>query len=141
MSFLIFAAVVSDRFPDFTVGRTRQRGISYSRLSQQDLEEKSLEEVLLPRSGIPTTCGPCRKSKSICFGFGPTCHRCQSLDLECGPRVKPVGDVAEANLQDIALDSELEQLEKMMSELELDGWHIVTREEIEEISVSNSGSK
>lgn len=119
----------------------RQNRCSSSRLSQEDSEGRSHEKVPARRLRIPLACGPCRTSKSRCYGSVPTCNRCQSLDLECVPTVKLAWDVAEEKLQEIALESELEQLQNMMNELELEGWHVVSREEVEEFELSNSRSK
>lgn len=43
------------------------------------------------------------------------------------------GAAAVVKLEEITLESELEQVERMMIELELEGWHVVSREEVKDL--------
>ena len=107
-------------------------------------EENTQREVPPRRARIPVACTTCRKSKLRCSGILPTfeaCEQCHELGLGCVPKHKSVErpSIFE-KWQRIGPEKEVEQLESMMSDLELEGWHFVSHEEAEDYEVLKSGS-
>ena len=132
MSFLVSAAVKSNYLGDFSGKRQEQRRSSLSRVHQDKYDEDSEDYVpSRPRRPIPEVCEICRETMSRCSGIRP-CDRCQRLGLECGPKTTPADVAATEQLQEPGTESKLEQVDIMMSDLELEGWHLVSREEVEE---------
>lgn len=77
-----------------------------------------------------------------CSGF-PSCDRCQKLGLDCVPipgKTRPEYVAARPKRDDMGTQEKIVELEGMMSDLELEGWHFVSRKDVEEYLLE-SGSE
>jgi hypothetical protein len=80
------------------------------------------------------TSGPCCKSKFGRSESVSTHDQCQNHELDRIPEAMPASSAsAVVKLEEITLESELGQVERMMIELELEGWHVVSREEVKDL--------
>jgi hypothetical protein len=118
-------------------------------LSFQEKSEESLEEVTPQQSKILLACGTCRKSKTRCSGILP-CENCEKLGIECIPPPRIPSSLTIAGKADAAnieagdsteTGNQTEKLESMMSELELAGWQIISREDVEDMGQWDSDSE
>ncbi|KAN0105995.1 hypothetical protein V8E51_008871 [Hyaloscypha variabilis] len=134
-------------FSGFPARRLEQRRSSLSR--QEKPEEESPEEVAHLRSKILLACGGCRKSKTRCSGILP-CENCEKLGIECTPPPRIPSSLTIAGRADAAnreagdsteTGNQTEKLESMMSELELAGWQIISREDVEDMGQWDSDSE
>jgi hypothetical protein len=77
-----------------------------------------------------------------CSGF-PSCDSCKKLGLNCVPipgKTRPEHVDARQKRGDMGTEDKVESLEGMMNSLELEGWHFVSREEVEEYKLDNGSS-
>lgn len=131
---------ISETLADFSGRRAGQRSSSLFRIHQEVFKEANSDEVTPPQSRIPASCGRCSKPKSRCSGILP-CGRCEKFGSECipKPKVSEMGAAA-AKLKEIGTETKIEPLEGLMSDLDLEGWHLVSHEEVEEPVPFVSGS-
>ncbi|KAE9370903.1 hypothetical protein N431DRAFT_427239 [Stipitochalara longipes BDJ] len=118
---------------DLSGKRFQQRGSS---LSHQKNFEDTPDEVAPRQSRILVACSGCRKSMTRCSGVCP-CDQCEKLGLECKitPKLRKLSPdhvASIANEDSTGTENQIEQLGGMMSDLELEGWHLVSREDFEE---------
>jgi len=71
----------------------------------------------------------------MCSGVYP-CRRCEDLGLDCAFIFKPtgietIGGRANEDSTGSGTENQVDQLQGMMSDFELEGWYLVSREEIE----------
>ena len=130
----------SETLGDFLGRSAGQRRSSLSRVHQEVLEEANAYEVTPPQSRVPVSCGRCGKPKSRCSEILP-CGRCEKFGSECipNPKASEMGAAA-AKLKEIGTETKIEPLEDLMSDLDLEGWHLVSHEEVEEPVPFVSGS-
>jgi hypothetical protein len=123
---------ISETLADFPGRRVGQRRSSLSRVHQEAFKDENAREVTPPQSKLPVSCERCSKPKSRCSGILP-CGRCEKFGLECIPKPKAseMGAVA-AKLKEIGTETKIEPLEGLMSSLDLESWHLVSHEEVEE---------
>ena len=116
---------------------------------QEKSEDESSEEVAPQRTKILLACGGCRKSKTRCSGILP-CENCEKLGIECIPPPRIPSSLTIAGRADATnteagdsteTGSRTEKLESMMSELELAGWQIISREDVEDLGQWDSDSE
>jgi hypothetical protein len=131
---------VSNVSVDFSGRRTGQRRSSLFQVHQEVCEEENQPEVADPGSSIPVVSRDSSKPKANCSGV-LACDRCKNFGSECysEPKEGETGDAA-ARLKEIETKTTSAQLEGLMSDLELEGWHLVSREEVEEPLLLISGS-
>jgi len=130
----------SETLGDFSGRSAGQRRSSLSRVHQEVFEEANAYEVTPPQSRVPVSCGRCDKPKSRCSEILP-CGRCEKFGSECipNPKASEMGAAA-AKLKEIGTETKIEPLEDLMSDLDLEGWHLVSHEEVEEPVPFVSGS-
>ncbi len=122
---------------DFSAERPKYRTPSFSR-PNQEVGENTQREVP-PRRAEIGTCTTCR-------GWGnlhpfEACERCHGLGANCVPNLKSSeGFVVVEKCKATGPGKEIEQLESMMSDLELEGWHFVSHEEAEDYELLKSRS-
>jgi hypothetical protein len=106
--------------------------------------EENTQREVPRRARIPVACTTCRISKLRCSGILPTfeaCERCHELGLGCVSKHKSAaGPSIFEKWQRTGPEKEVEQLESMMSGLELEGWHLVSHEEAEDYELLKSRS-
>lgn len=122
---------------DFSAESPKYRRPSFSRLNQEVGEENTQREVP-PRRAEIVAC-------TTCWGSGArrpfeSCERCHGLGVNCVPELKSGEGFAVEKCKATEPGKEVEQLESMMSDLELDGWHFVSHEEAEGDELLKRGS-
>jgi hypothetical protein len=123
---------ISETLADFPGRRAGQKRSSLSRVHQEVFKEEGAHEVTPPQSRIPVSRGRCSKPKSRCSGVFP-CSRCEKFGSECIPKPKASEmGAAAAKLKEIGTETKIEPLEGLMSDLDLEGWHLVSHKEVEE---------
>jgi len=132
--------------PDFSWGRKIwRRGPSRrsSELNDGDQASESASPVELParRRIFPVACSTCMKCMVRCSGTFPSCDRCEKLGVNCYPKSTPAASDSRAKAQENMAEAKVEILEEMMSDLELGGWHLISREEIEKAINVESGKR
>jgi hypothetical protein len=105
-------------------------------------EAKSQNEGISQRSKILVACEQCRKSKSRCSGVPSCapCKRCQELGVECVQKFELADGTVEEKLQETVPESKPEQLANMIGDLELETWHFVSHDEVEDYEFLESES-
>jgi hypothetical protein len=97
--------------------------------------------VDIQRARIPTACLSCSESRVSCSGALPGCDQCRNLSLDCGPNAIPDDTTLQGKTKKSGIEDNENELERMINDLELEGWHFVSREEVKEAVEVGSGRK